>query len=58
MSFRREWKCESCHEPMILNSANQKYCKHCKALNIKCKVCKRLFMSKWALQGHQGKVLH
>ncbi len=58
MSLKRKHECESCHEPMILNSANHKYCNFCKHLNIRCKICKRLFKSKLALQGHRGRALH
>lgn len=48
-------KCGSCHNPI---KSRAHYCEDCKELNIRCKVCKRLFMSQLALQGHRGRALH
>lgn len=51
-------KCDSCHEyknPRALKEypdANGKYCKECYKQHLQCHVCKRIFVSHWALVGH------
>lgn len=51
-------KCDSCHKKFKPGQikeypdANGQYCKECYKQHLQCSICKRIFMSHWALVGH------